>query len=88
MATYMRGRLVFSARKRAREDGREFSLMVAFAKDSYPSDNLRPVCNAEMTWNRGGKVATSSSPSFDRIDNMSGYTWLNTHIGVPRLQQA
>ena len=93
MAAYMRdhreqvksyetvySQMVKGARRRANELGREFSLNVAFAKRAYPADGLCPVCKTEMIWNRGGKVGTPTSPSFDRIDNTRGYTWSNTHV--------
>jgi len=68
-------RLLFSARMRAREKGREFNLDL----EDITLPEYCPVLNIKMGLGEGGK-ASPNSYTLDRIDNNKGYVKGNVQV--------
>ena len=69
-----RHRLVSGARDRAEKKGREFDITV----ESVTWNTNCPCCGAELRY--GGRGHVANSASLDRLDNLEGYTKLNTWV--------
>jgi len=67
-----------SAKARAKNNGREFTITVEDVFKMYPENGMCPVFNFKLEW--GDRGFREHSPSIDRIDSSKGYTKENCQI--------